>query len=311
MKKIIIRVITYNQEDLIRRALESVLCQKEWGLYRIVISDDCSKDRTWEILQDYQEKYPEIIDIHRNCHNLGIFGNVAQSETYLPSEYDLFGELSGDDAYCEGYFETVQRFIQEHSIDTSEAIGIFSDWKAVGLDGKEDIYVQDAVLSGYNLFSLKARGLISSRSLLVSKKVRDGYEPILQGRGLNLTESHYDSQPFFNIKEKYYIHKVTSIYYTGIGVSTLFTNKQSSYKTTERIEKWNYAIEHLIHEKHDLFYAKSEKIRAEFFVNPSWDKIFKIVYYSQLGQLRRYENGIAYKLKMILSLIKYKITHSK
>ena len=142
MKRIVICIVSYNQEDVIGRTLDSILNQKEWGLFKIIVSDDCSKDRTWEILQEYKGKYPEIMDIHRNEHNLGIYGNVAQSNTYLPDDYDLICDLAGDDALCEGYFKALQDYIIDNKIDTSKGVGIYSDWKAISPNGKEKVVTQ-------------------------------------------------------------------------------------------------------------------------------------------------------------------------
>ena len=63
MNRINILLITYNQENLIRRTLDSILCQKEFGINNIVVNDDCSKDNTWEILKEYEAKYPNIMRI--------------------------------------------------------------------------------------------------------------------------------------------------------------------------------------------------------------------------------------------------------
>ena len=127
MKKIVIRVVTYNQENVVGRALDSVLRQKDWGLYRIVVSDDCSTDHTWNVLQMYHSKYPELIDIYRNEHNLGMYENIQKADSYVPS-CDLYSGLAGDDEYCDGYFEAIQNFIEQNHIDTTELIGIFSFW---------------------------------------------------------------------------------------------------------------------------------------------------------------------------------------
>lgn len=305
MKKIVIRVITYNQEKEIGRSLDSLLCQKYWGLYQIIVSDDCSKDHTWDILQEYQAKYPDIVFIYRNEHNLGIYGNVAKSESYLPSEYDLFGELSGDDTYCDGYFESVQKLIKDKEIDTKEAVGIFSDWKYVFPNGKESVFRQNAVLSGYNLWSLKARGKITGRSLLVSKKVHDGYEPILTGKGLNLTESHHDAQAHLNIKRAYYIPRVTTTYYSGIGVSSRLSVKESTYLTTQSVEKWNYAIDNYINGKRDLHYVKYELLKADFYIKPSLWKLCKILYYYEKGQLPGCRNTYKETYRIFSKLLKY------
>ena len=51
MKRITVLVMTYNQEELIKRALNSILNQKEYGLFKVVVCDDCSKDNTWNVLK--------------------------------------------------------------------------------------------------------------------------------------------------------------------------------------------------------------------------------------------------------------------
>lgn len=304
MKKIAIRVITYNQEDVICRALDSLLCQKEWGLYKIVVSDDCSKDRTWEILQTYQIKYPDIISIYRNEHNLGIYGNIAAVLNYLP-DADLYGSLAGDDEYCDGYFEAIQKMIIEKKIDTSDAVGIYSDWVFRTLDGKEYVHKQDVVLTGYPLWSLKARGKICGRSLLYSKKVLDGFETVLQGKGLNLTESHFDSQSHLNIKKIFYLPRVTTIYNAGVGISTKLVTRKSDYYTTQVIEKWNYALDNYVHGKYDSHYAQYELIKADFYLSPSISKLIKIFYHYECGKLPQTGNTIRSTVSLFLDLAKY------
>lgn len=306
MKRIVIRIISYNQENVIKRALDSILCQKEWGLYKIVVSDDCSKDRTWEILQGYKDQYPEIMDIHRNEHNLGIYGNLEKAESYLP-DFDLFGSLAGDDAYCEGYFEAIQKFVKEKKIDTTKSIGIYSDWKAIFPNGKERIYKQNAVLTGHRLWSLKARGIISGRSLMMTKTVRTAFAPILEGRGLNLTESNYDAQPHLNINEAYYIPQVTSIYYSGIGVSKKLLNLKSPYSTTENIEKWEYGIEHYVQDSRDLHYGTFEIMKSNFYMRPSIILFFKMMYHYFLGQLSNCRIPMRKTLRTFGGLVKFGI----
>ena len=53
-------VITYQHEHYIHQCLESVLSQKTDFDFEIVIGDDCSKDRTPEILHSYQARDPRI-----------------------------------------------------------------------------------------------------------------------------------------------------------------------------------------------------------------------------------------------------------
>ena len=305
MKRITVYVITYNQEDTIARALDSVLCQKEWGLYKIIVSDDCSRDRTWDILKEYQTKYSDIIELHRNSQNLGIYKNMEVVESLLP-ESDLYSGLAGDDEYCDGYFEGIQALLFKEKIDTTKAIGVFSDWKAVFPDGKEVVYKQDLVQTGFPLFSLKMRGKISGRSLMKSRIVQGAYGAMLKGKGLNLTESYHDSQPHLKIKEIYYLPEVTTVSYRGIGVSSRLSLDKSDYYTTQSIEKWQFALEHFIHDDRDMHYAKYEITKAEFYQYPKWSLLFRMFYHYVKGILPGCRNSLKDTARMFLGFIKYK-----
>jgi len=87
----------YNNESYIHEQMDSILSQTEtnWTLY---IRDDDSKDRTWEILTEYQRRYPHKIYILRNTENSGsarenFFLLMAQSR----SPYFMLAD--GDDVW--------------------------------------------------------------------------------------------------------------------------------------------------------------------------------------------------------------------
>ena len=82
--KISVLMPNYNDSEYLPRALESVLPLQMY-LYEFVICDDASTDNSWEILLEYQKKYP-IIKLIRNEKNLGFAGNLNR----------LFKEASGD-----------------------------------------------------------------------------------------------------------------------------------------------------------------------------------------------------------------------
>ena len=86
-------VITYNQENYLRQALDSILMQKVNFSYEILIGDDHSKDKTPDILKEYSEKYPDIIRLYLRDKNLGASRNA----------YDLLMKCKGSYlAFCEG-----------------------------------------------------------------------------------------------------------------------------------------------------------------------------------------------------------------
>lgn len=56
-----ILVISHNQRSLLSRCLDSILWQKINCTFEIVISDDRSNDGTWELIKQYERKYPHLI----------------------------------------------------------------------------------------------------------------------------------------------------------------------------------------------------------------------------------------------------------
>lgn len=86
-------VLTYNHENYICQALDSILMQDVDFRYEILIGDDSSTDATPKILLEYQLKYPEIIKLTLRKENVGPTRNA----------YDLFLQAKGKYlATCEG-----------------------------------------------------------------------------------------------------------------------------------------------------------------------------------------------------------------
>jgi glycosyltransferase involved in cell wall biosynthesis len=88
-------IITYNQENYIEQALLSVLNQDTNFEIEIVIGDDCSKDRTREILLNYSIKYPDKFRLIFNENNLGPVQNLGNVINNCKGKYIAL--LEGDD----------------------------------------------------------------------------------------------------------------------------------------------------------------------------------------------------------------------
>lgn len=250
MYSINVLIICYKQEHLISRALDSVLCQKEWGLKNIIIQDDCSPDGTWEILLDYALKYPDIVKPFRNEHNLGIYGNW-QAMIQNRGEADLYATLSGDDAFCDGLFKEAQTFIETHPVKPSEPFGIFMDCKVIRANGMESIIRNKALKSSVPAFRLKLRGLIHpNRGSLISRGTIDQYRKIPLEHGIPLAETVADLQKTYIPHHIFYVPFVASIYYANIGVTT---NLKKIKFTEDSIYKYDH-----LHEYFDLCDADKE-----------------------------------------------------
>lgn len=124
-------MITYNQEKYIVEALNSALAQ-DYPNLEIVISDDCSSDRTFDIASDIAKNYhgPHKIILHRNEPNLGIGGNFHQAYTLSSGEW-LF-MAAGDDVFLPNRCRVVAEAIKAHPA----ALAIASNYEIIDGDGR-------------------------------------------------------------------------------------------------------------------------------------------------------------------------------
>ncbi len=89
-------LLAYNQESMVRDAVQSCFAQDCEPL-EIVLSDDCSTDNTFEVLQQLANEYrgPHQVRARRNSGNVGI------GEHYNQLLHATSGELlvtsAGDD----------------------------------------------------------------------------------------------------------------------------------------------------------------------------------------------------------------------
>lgn len=89
MGKAVILMATYNGEKYIGQQIESIIGQsfQNWELY---ISDDCSTDRTREILMEYQKREPRICEIIVNEGMHGAFNNYYSIMRHLKKSQKEF-----------------------------------------------------------------------------------------------------------------------------------------------------------------------------------------------------------------------------
>jgi len=92
-------VTTYNHEDYIAKCLDSILKQKTTFEFDIVITDDCSTDRTPEIIKKYKEKFGAIINEKLNTVNVGASVNCFQTLDRCQGEF--IATIGGDDYWID------------------------------------------------------------------------------------------------------------------------------------------------------------------------------------------------------------------
>lgn len=80
MTNVLISVIipSYNRADTVGQTIDSIIAQKVDADIEIVIGDDCSTDNAREVLEQYRQKYPDIIRLFLREQNMGLGANWAQ-----------------------------------------------------------------------------------------------------------------------------------------------------------------------------------------------------------------------------------------
>lgn len=95
MKKILtISVAAYNVEKYIRETLDSILKSKYIDEIEIIVTNDGSKDNTGNIISEYEEKYPNVIN-YINQENNGAGSTVNNGIKNAKGKY--FKMVDGDD----------------------------------------------------------------------------------------------------------------------------------------------------------------------------------------------------------------------
>lgn len=89
-------LLAYEQAHLVRDAVAACLAQ-EGGPYEMILSDDCSRDGTYEAMLDAVKGYrgPHTVRVRRNRRNLGI--GLHYNELFAEAKGELFVTAAGDD----------------------------------------------------------------------------------------------------------------------------------------------------------------------------------------------------------------------
>lgn len=254
--KISIMVITYKQEGIVGRTLDSLVAQKDY-LYEICISDDCSPDGTWDVLMSYKKQYPDLIKLHRQEQNVGIFENTEFSWS-MPSG-DVINEIAGDDTTPDGWYKRVVDFIMKNDIDyKNELFCIYGDFRAVYPNGDSIVFSQKAIdQRPDDALRLAIRGIITGRGCCYSANILRQFEHVSQGRS-HIAEMAQDRQLQCFSKKNYYIPYLANVYYSGIGVSVHIEEDTIN----ERQQIFSYAMDYF--DKKGIQIRKKEKVFGDF-----------------------------------------------
>ena len=117
--KLSVIILTYNQESMIERCLNSILLSDTKAV-ELVIADDCSKDNTAEVASTWLSQNASFFyktSFFSNPQNLGTVKNVIKAVSASGGEYIKL--LAGDDWFLDGALDCMIEYISSHDFDVA------------------------------------------------------------------------------------------------------------------------------------------------------------------------------------------------
>ena len=108
--------ITYNHEAYIRQCLDNFVNQKTNFKFEIIIHDDCSTDKTKQIIEEYVNKYPNMFVPMFETENQYSKGVQIVDDLMLPKAKGKYIAIcEGDDYWCnENKLQMQYDFMESH-----------------------------------------------------------------------------------------------------------------------------------------------------------------------------------------------------
>lgn len=127
--KVSVCVVTYNQEKYIAECLQSLVDQVTDFPFEIIVGEDCSTDKTREIVEVFARKYPDLIVRNYHNKNVGAVQNAITSYKMARGKYIC--HVDGDDLALPGKLQ-----VQADVLDANSDCVICShDMKLITLVG--------------------------------------------------------------------------------------------------------------------------------------------------------------------------------
>jgi glycosyltransferase involved in cell wall biosynthesis len=171
-----VAVITYNQDKFINECLDSILIQ-DYPNFEIIVADDSSVDNTYNILQDYQSKFPNKIKIFKSDTNKGITSNSNLAYSVCSGKYISW--MGGDDLMLPNKLTNQVEFMEKnpicaisyHNLDVFDSI-----------TGKTLFYFNEKNKINGNINTIIEKGCFNgacSNMTRTSQSPKSGYNPTL------------------------------------------------------------------------------------------------------------------------------------
>lgn len=227
-------LFAYNQERYIREAIKGAFSQNYERL-EIILSDDCSEDRTFEIMQEMAEQYDGVhrVVVRQNKKNLGLAFHI--NEIVKAASGEIITWAAGDDV---SLAHRTKRLVSP-MINNSNVVGVHSTVFEIDVDGNHvGIRAQhkDTCMLSLSEVCIKGTSVVSQSHAFRSFVFKEfglfredltNEGPVMAFRELLLGEVVYIDEPL-------------TLYRLGSGVSTYNGVDIYETKTIEPIKISNW-----------------------------------------------------------------------
>jgi glycosyltransferase involved in cell wall biosynthesis len=301
-----ILVLTYNQEDLIRNAINSIITQSCLP-YEIIIGDDASSDNTLAIIEDTLKNYKGRFKIISHKNNKGVFGNLNYLLDFING--DIVSFLAGDDVFKPGLLNELNKVVLKENILLNSKYVIVTNTCSIDPNGNIDIW-DDFKYKESNAFKQRIRCSINYRLIGISSQLIKSVGKIRDDIGYH-ADWIWCLKIDQNSSRHYYSKFISSEYKIGVGVV-------SKSKEETLIESRLKVINEIKNEfsasltNRDVLYLRLDMAYHKYLLDKNFITYFKYFYLYVLNlnninnnnYLKNYKKLIPVKLLMYLVKIK-------
>lgn len=280
-------IYTYKQENLVRETLEAAVAQ-DYPNLEIIVSDDCSPDNTFGVIQDFANNYkgPHKLIINRNETNLGIGGNMMK--LFSLSHGQFLVNNCGDDLSLPNRVSVSVEAIIKAGVE-SMSFAMIPFGQSVTRSHIFDDVDQNSVIR-YHMNDYIKGGIISSgASRIMTRKIVDFFGPLNPDcptedstftlRAFLLGGQAYSSKPLV----KYRIHNENTSrgvnYYKRINPKPIYNQYLSDLKIAYSKGLVSDEEKNKLNDKFNLYLEKETLVRDLFFCGNNFQRGIRLLKY--------------------------------
>jgi glycosyltransferase involved in cell wall biosynthesis len=270
-------LISYNQEQYIAQAVESVLMQRvnDDVQVRVIVADDCSKDKTLEIIKSYEEKSPFSFVYLPIEDNMGHVRNYQRAFAACVGDYVAI--LEGDDYWtCPIHIQMQVDYLEMHNecvLTTTTPLIFnkltgFATWHYNNIKEAVTVYTLRDLLQGNCVINMSA---IIIRNSVLEKVDNKIYTVSLLDWLLYIVLCEYGVLVRFKT--------ITSIYRSNVGI---WENKLHSSEATV-IREYDDILEHKYHQYFTEYIRRREPKKESFrgkikrYISPLFVELYQLL----------------------------------